>query len=313
MTRPTCLLASLANPRLTGVAPGLSVGEAGALVATPEVFSCCAGRGLCLLPDRDLTVSCPLGAHLRLARRVEAAWSAACGTLADPGAAAPTVDSGAPAAGQPETGTDHPVPSAAHFLARLRQAKPPRATAPGGWLELLASIARGERRRGLVLTEGAPLAAGSGDFAWALALAAAWRFRLSSQVVAFGRSNLPLLPGRDDPTPDLIIVTGVHRLWDAHQADRLAMLIGYAHGAMRPLFVGINVGAGALLEAGGEASSASGHQSAATLVRKRVDALKQRPWTSWLSAGDQARLASVLEISPGDGRPAPGRPLPRPP
>lgn len=200
-----CALACLADPRLQGLAPGLTI-DHGRADADPRVFACCEAKGIRLLFDQDVTESCSLGRRLKGVRSLLARASSR---------------------------RDGPI-EALEPLSPSDQA----AT-----LKRLAAIAAGASRKGLAFVsgtgEGQPAVS-----MLSVAVAAAWRFGLTPHLVRVGvgesRELYPPKTDRDAGLP-VLLLEGLDALWEPMQLETLEAVIGYAYRSMTPLFVTVKL------------------------------------------------------------------------
>jgi len=153
----------------------------------------------------------------------------------------------------------------------------------------LSDIVRGSAKKGLAISAGDP--GKNLRVAYAVALAAVWRFDIRTVVVELGQQAsleqfvLSLKPG-NERQPELVIVAGIGRLWETQRLEQLDIVIGAAHRGQLPLFACLEP-----FELGAEPEVTAGFKR--SVVKNRIKALKGKHPFSFLSHGVKNQLASV--------------------
>ncbi len=153
----------------------------------------------------------------------------------------------------------------------------------------LSDIANNKAKQGLAISAGEP--GKNLRVAYAVALAAVWRFDIRAVVVELGQQSslesfvLSLNPG-NERQPELVIVAGIGRLWETQRLEQLDIVIGAAHRGRLPLFSCLEP-----FEVTAEPEVTAGFKR--SVVKNRIKQLRGKHPFSFLSAGVRKQLASV--------------------
>lgn len=257
-----CLLKKLQSPLIRAALPGLIVHPQG-IQLVQKHLTCCAGKGVSYNPVTDQMSFCSLTKRMAL---VAALAKQTCMR----GGKEP--DLLARSAGTQIT------PEVTHRFAEISGKKSFRGLA----------IAAGETSKNI-------------QVAYALALAAVWRFEIRAVVVELGHNAsidnfvLSLRP-ENERLPELVITAGIGRLWETQRLEHLEIVIGAAHRGGLPMF--------ACLEPF-EISASVQEQPRSfrrSVIKNRIAALRNKHPFSFLAPGVLKQLAAICqgtELPPG--------------
>ncbi len=262
-----CLLKKLQSAVIRAPLPGLIVHPTG-LQLVQKHFACCGAKGVTHDTVNDLTSFCSLNKRMALVAALSRQAYAR---------GAPQSDLLAESAATPIT------PEIA---------------------KRLADIVNGKGRQGLAISAGEP--GQNLRVAYAVALAAVWRFDIRAVVVEIGQQAsleqfvLSLTPC-NERQPEMVIVAGIGRLWETHRLEQLDIVIGAAHRGRMPLFACLEP-----FEAATQQDENVGFKR--SVVKNRIKELKGKHPFSFLSAGVRKQLSLVClgvdEVAPSRKSPA---------
>jgi hypothetical protein len=146
------------------------------------------------------------------------------------------------------------------------------------------------------LKQGLGLSAGEGakniQVAYALALAAIWRFDIRAVVVELGHnasldSFVLSLNQQNDRQPELVIIAGIGRLWETVRIEHFEIVIAAAYRGRLPVF--------ACLEpfTDGKLATTANAGFRQSIVKNRIKNLREKHPFSFLSPGMRNQLASI--------------------
>ena len=247
-----CLLKKLQSAVIRAPLPGLIVHPTG-LQLVQKHFTCCAAKGVMHDTVTDRTSFCSLNKRMALVAALSRQAYARGGTE-----------------------TDLLAESAATPIM-------PEIT------KCLSDIVNSKAKQGLAISAGEP--GKNLRVAYAVALAAVWRFDIRAVVVELGQQSsleafvLSLNPS-NDRQPELVIVAGIGRLWETQRLEQLDILIGAAHRGRMPLFACLEP-----FEVATEQEITAGFKR--SVVKNRIKQLRGKHPFSFLSPGVRKQLASV--------------------
>lgn len=252
---PGCLLKKLQSPLIRAALPGLIVHPQG-IQLVQKHFTCCAGKGVSYDAASDQMSFCSLTKRMSLIAILAKQTCIRGGQ---------EIDLLARAAGTPMT------PEVTQRFAEISDKKVSRG------------LAIGAGEKGINL-----------QVAYALALAAVWRFDIRAVVVELGHNAsidnfvLSLRP-ENNRQPELVIAAGIGRLWETQRLEHLEIVIGAAHRGGLPMF--------ACLEPF-EVVSTPQEQPRSfrrSVVKNRIKALRGQHPFSFLAPGVLKHLSAVCQ------------------
>lgn len=249
-----CLLAKLRSPLIKSPLPGLIVHPHGIELMQKHLV-CCHGTGLMYDAGSDQTRHCSLTKRLALVA-----------SLARQASVRPDGDN--------------------TLLARAASTP----VAPEVAQQFL-SIGTGGRK-GLALTAGE--AGRNLQVAYALALAAVWRFEIRTAVVEIGQTSsldrfVLSLTQDNQRQPELVIAAGIGRLWETQRLEHLEILIGAAYRGQLPLIACLEP----ISPSGAVDDTAKPVGFRRTAVKDRIRNLRTKHPFDFLSAGVRSQLAAI--------------------
>ncbi len=247
-----CILKKLQSAAIRASLPGLIVHPTG-LQLVEKHFACCAGKGVMHDTKADRTSFCSLNKRMSLVAALSRQAYA-----------------------RGNTETDLLAQSAATPITKEIT-------------KCLNDIANGNGKQGLVI--GAAEAGMNLRVAYAVALAAVWRFDIRAVVVELGQQAslehfvLSLNPS-NERQPEVVIVAGIGRLWEAQRLEQLDIVIGAAHRGRLPLFACLEP-----FEIVSDVEVTAGFKR--SVVKNRIRQLKNKHPFSFLAPGVKKQLAAV--------------------
>jgi hypothetical protein len=247
-----CLLGKLRSPLVRSPLPGLIVHPHG-IELMQKHLTCCAGTGLMYDAGEDLTRHCSLTRRLALVAAL-----ARQASVRDDGDS--TILARAAA-----------TPVAPEVIRQFT------GISAGGKTGI--AVAAGDAGQNL-------------QVAYALALAAVWRFEIRTAVVELGKSAsldrfVLSLTQNNERQPDLVVVAGIGRLWETQRLEHLEILIGAAYRGHLPLVACLEK----IPVPSEETPAPAGFRRSA--VKDRLRDLRNRHPFDHLSAGVRSQLAAV--------------------
>jgi hypothetical protein len=257
-----CILKKLQSAAIRAPLPGLVVHPTG-LQLVDKHFTCCAGKGVVHDVKADETAFCSLNKRMALVAALSRQAYARSNTESELLAQA----------------------AATPITKEITQT--------------LDAIANAQGKHGLVISAGEP--GMNLRVAYAVALAAVWRFDIRAVVVELGQQasleNFVLsLNPNNQRQPEVVVVAGIGRLWETQRLEQLDIVIGAAHRGRMPLFACLEpfeVAADIEINAGFKRS----------VVKNRIKQLKNKHPFSFLSPGVKNQLAAVCDGSKDSGAP----------
>ena len=126
---------------------------------------------------------------------------------------------------------------------------------------------------------------------WSYAIALSWRFNHKVHVFTVGKSSPnDALPKDDgDDRPLVILIENVAKLWDSKNKEALELLIQYAYNANANLIIEVK-------ETNPNSQAASAGKDVGSIIQKRINSLKDKPYWEFLSEDSISRLKTMCYL-----------------